>query len=181
MPLDLGLNFLGDDDRFKNPFSPSDSAWQLQEMGCIVRTTRATVFLPLTELIFAGEIPNITTTGSAWSQSHPWTACRRTRSTWPWGSSPSTRSRGGCSQALPKTLSRSLPFGSAWEIQVLLNNQSQAVEGSLPALSSGRLQNLSQVMPHPWKYSRSSWMRLGATCSGGRCPCSLQRVGPDGF
>lgn len=60
--------------------------------------------LPLTSwhwailmLLLAGETPNTITTGSGWSQSPHWTACRRTRSTWPWGSSPSTRSKGRCS------------------------------------------------------------------------------------
>lgn len=85
---------------------------------CIVKTSprvncRAVVLLPLTcwhwaisTLILAGETPNIIIMGSVWSQSLHWTACRRTHSTWPWGSSPSTRSRGRSS--LP------LGAGCAW-------------------------------------------------------------------
>ena len=30
------------------------------------------------------------------------------------------------------------------------------------------------LMPHPWKHSRSGWMRLWATWSDWRCPCSFQ-------
>lgn len=34
--------------------------------------------------------------------------------------------------------------------------------------------------PHPWKYSRPGWIRLGTTRPRERCPCPWQRVGTEG-